>query len=362
MVKKKEEEKDPKKLENGSKIKDKPTDEKTPADHEEDVTSPAMRRLEDLPGIGPKTADKLRELGYTLVGVATGRADEIAAEMKISFVMAKSWVTAAQEALLTKMKLKTATDQDREKKIRQQFIKTGSSIFNDLIGGGFPTMATTGLSGRFATGKTQASFDGVVDCLTRLNRKVVYIETEPNTFSLDRLKQIAKCRKVEVNWDNLFVCESDQIPTAKAQFLQYKVVQKALEKGEDIGLVVVDSFTAKFRPGYSRREMLPVRTREFTEHFLLIDYLAARYNIAWVLTCQVIGAPDPGQSLGIKVKTGDSFYPVGGEFLLHSVNTWVGLQQIKTELWRATLYDSSYLARQSRDFMLSPSGIINAPE
>jgi len=385
MVKKKEEEKDPKKLENGSKIRDKPTDEKTPADHEEDVTSPAMRRLEDLPGIGPKTADKLRELGYTLVGVATGRADEIAAEMKISFVMAKSWVTAAQEALLAKMKLKTATEHDRDKKAKQHFIKTGSSSFNDLIGGGFPTMATTGLSGRFSTGKTQACFDGIVDAIGNVFRcpkchlprkggekcavcgektihpKAVYIETEPNTFSLDRLKQIAKARKIEPDWDNLYVCEADQIPTAKAQFLQYKVVQKTLEKGEDIAMVVVDSFTAKFRPGYSRREMLPVRTREFTEHFLLIDYLAARYNVAWVLTCQVIGAPDPGQSLGIKVKTGDSFYPVGGEFLLHSVNTWVGLQQIKTELWKAILYDSSYLPRNTSEFMLSPSGIINAP-
>jgi len=388
MVKKKEEEKDPKKLENGSKIKDKPTDDKTPADHEEDVTngSKETKRLEDLKGIGPVTANKLRELGYTLVGIATGRADEIAAEMKISFVQAKAWVMTAQEAVLSKMVLKTATQQDREKKLKQQFIPTGSHAFNELLGGGFATMATTGLSGRYSTGKTQAIFDGLVECLSRLHRcpdcyrglkagetcpkcqkkevpaEAAYIETEPNTFNLDRLKQIAKLKKVEPDWDKLFIAEADQIPTAKAQFLQYKVVQKALENGAKFAMVAVDSFTAKFRPGYSRREMLPVRTREFTEHFLLIEYLAARYNIAWVLSCQVIGAPDPGQSLGIRVKTGDSFYPVGGEYLLHSINTWVGMQQVKTELWQAILYDSSYLPRGSRNFMLSPSGLINAPE
>lgn len=390
MVKKKEEDKDPKKLENGSKIKDKPTDEKTPSNHEEDVTngSGEMKRLEDLKGIGAVTANRLRELGYTLVGIATGRADEIAAEMKISFVVAKGWVMSAQEAILAKMVLKTATEQDREKKLKQQFIPTGSSKFNELLNGGFATMATTGLSGRFSTGKTQVIFDGLVECLAHLHRcpdclrgltldatcpkckkkavpvEAAYIETEPNTFHLDRLKQIARLKKVDPDWDRLFICDADQIPTAKAQFLQYKVIQKALEGGSKIAMVGIDSFTAKFRPGYSRREMLPVRTREFTEHFLLIDYLAAKYNVAWVLSCQVIGAPDPGQQHGGTMKTGDiaGFYPVGGEYLLHSVNAWLGFQQVKTELWKATLYDSSYLPRQSRDFMLAPAGIINAPE
>jgi len=340
---------------------EKPTDEKTIVNHEEDVvdSNAEVHRLEDLQGIGPKTAEKLRELGYTLVGIATGRADEIAAEMKISFVQAKTWVMAAQEALLKTMKMKTANESDKDKKIKQQFIKTGSNSFNTLIGGGFPTMATTGLSGRFSTGKTQACFDATVDCIGRLKRKVVYIETEPNTFSLDRLKQIAKARKLDCNWDMLYICEADQIPTAKAQFLQYKLVQKTLEAGEDIGLVIVDSFTAKFRPGYSRREMLPVRTREFTEHFLLIDYLASKYNVAWILTCQVIGAPDPGQSLGIKMKTGDSFYPVGGEYLLHSVNTWVSLLQIKTDLYEAILYDSSYLPRSKCEFILTSNGLMD---
>jgi DNA repair protein RadA len=350
---------EPKKLTNPEKIVDKPTDSKEVANHEEDVDTNTVKRMTDLPGIGPKTAEKLRELGYTLVGMATGRADEIAAEMKVSFVVAKGWVQAAQEAILKDMKMKTAIEHDKNKKIKQQFIKTGSEVFNKLIGGGFPTGATTGLSGRFSTGKTQACFDAVVDCIGRLKRKVVYIETEPNTFSLDRLKQIAKGRGLECDWDKLYICEAEQIPTAKAQFLQYKLVQKSLEAGDDIGLVIVDSFTAKFRPGYSRREMLPVRTREFTEHFLLIDYLAAKYNVAWVLTCQVIGAPDPGQSLGIKMKTGDSFYPVGGEFLLHSVNTWVSLQQIKTELYEAILYDSSYLERAKCEFMLTAKGLMD---
>jgi len=342
------------------KRKEKATDSKEVSNHEEDVSGSDMKRLEDLPGIGPKTAEKLRELGYTLVGVATGRADEISAEMKVSFVVAKGWVQVAQEAILCKMNLKKAEDVDKERIKKQKFYKTGSKTFNELMGGGFGTMKTTGMSGRFSTGKTQSIYDALVDCLrAEIEDEAVYIETEPDTFHLPRIKEIADGRKIKIDTNKLYVAEADQIPTAKAQFLQYKIVQKQLEKGSPIHLVAIDSFTAKFRPGYSRREMLPVRTREFTEHFLLIDYLASKYNIAWVLSCQVIGAPDPGQGLGIKMKTGDAYYPVGGEFLLHSVSTWISLQQVKTELYEAVLYDSSYLPRAKCEFMLTKQGLMD---
>lgn len=337
--------------------KEKTTDDKLPSDQDKETEDKSLKRLEDLNGVGPVTARKLKGLGYTLLGVATGRADEIAAEMKISFSQAKAWVMAAQEAALCKMVMKNGVEIDKERKSKIQLIKTGSDKFNNLLGGGIHTGETTGLCGAFSVGKSQICFNAIVDCIGRLKRKAVYIETEPNTFHADRLKEIAACKKLDINLEDVYVCESKQIPTAKAQYLQYKVIQKELEKGADIGLVCIDSFTAKFRPGYSRREMLPVRTREFTEHFLIIDYLASKYNIAFLLTCQVIGAPDPGQTLGIKMKTGDGFYPVGGMYLLHSMTTWVSLQQIKSELYKAMLFDSSYLPRNTCEFMLTRGGL-----
>jgi DNA repair protein RadA len=360
--------------------KEKGTDEKTPSEMEKDVsnlsvsgeTKESKAVKEDakkgkgewgIPGIGQVTEGKLRALGYTnVLAIATARPDEISAELGIGYPTAKTWVQYAQDRVLAKMKPVNAVDYDKEMKAKTIFIKTGSSNVNNLLGGGIATMATTGLSGRFATGKTQIVNDAVTDCIGRLKEEAAIIETEPGTVHLDRLKQIATLKKLDCDWSKLWIFPADQIPTVKAQFLQYRLIQKLLEEGHKIRLVAVDSFTAKFRPGYSRREMLPVRTREFTEHFLLIDFLAAKYNIAWLLTCQVIGAPDPGQQHGSQMKTGDVFYPVGGEYLLHSVNTWVGLSQIKTELWQAVLFDSSYLPRGSREFMLSPSGIQDPPK
>ena len=339
---------------------EKSTDSKTPADFEEDVGS--EYKLEDIIGIGPKTAEKLRSLGYTFMGIATGRADEISQEMKVAYPQAKAWCSAAQEKLLAKMVLKPSTEVDKEKKAKQVFLKTGSKNFNDFLGGGIPTTAITGLTGRFASGKTQICNDLVIDCLSRLKEKAVYIETEPDTFHLDRLKQMAMLKKVECNWEDLYVCEASQIPTAKAQFLQYKIIQKALERGEKIRLVVIDSFNAKFRGGWSRSEMLPLRTREFGEHFNLLEYLASRYNIAFVLTCQTIAPPRPDQGLGAMVKFGDTFYPVGGDYLLHSVNNWIGLSQVKTDVWKATLFDSSYLPRGTKEFLITPKGIEDSVE
>jgi DNA repair protein RadA len=337
---------------------EKQTEEKMPTDTEEDLEgNSTIKKLEDLNGIGPRTAEKLRELGYTVVGLATGRAEEVAAEMKVSYSVAKGWVMQASEAVLAKMTMKTAIDQDKEKKAKQLFIQTGSKGFNEMIGGGIPTMSITGLTGRLASGKTQIVNDAIVDCLGRLKEIAVFIETEPDTFNLDRLKEIAKLRNLDCDWSRLYIMEAKQIPTAKAQFLQYKVVQKALEKGEKIRLVCVDSMNAKFRAGWSRSEMLPVRTREFAEHFNLMEYLAAKYNIAWLLTFQVIAPPRPDQGLAAKVKFVDQFYPVGGDFVLHSVNNWVALQQIKTELWEASLFDSSHVKRGSCFYMLTASGL-----
>jgi len=372
-------------------VKDKATDEKQPSDQEAEVENgKRMKRMEDLPGIGPTTAAKLRELGYTFMGLATARADEISAEMgpSVSFQKAVAWIKAAQESILAVMEPKTGKTLARERKLKRVFYKTGSNDFNTIMGGGFATMRTTGLAGRFSTGKTQAIYDAIVDCLDENNnaynfcplckylhdnpvkvctscgaemkRKAAYIETEPDTFSDERIEEIAKLSKKNIDLDNLWVYPCENIPTAKAQYLQYKIILKQIQtNNENIGLVGVDSMTAKFRPGYGRTEMLPVRTREFTEHFLLIDYLAATYNIAWILSCQVIGGVRPGAVLAIIMKTGDKqgYYPVGGDYLLHSVSTWVSMSQIKVDFYEAVVFDSNYLPRLRKEFMLTKSGL-----
>jgi RecA/RadA recombinase len=407
--------------------KKKPTDQMTGLDYENEIESTneggPVKRLEDIKGITPALARKLREKGYNVMSLATTRPDIIAADIDVTYTIAKAICSLASDAALAKMTVQTAEEFDSEQKAKQIFISTGSSELDGILGGGIPTMAITGTSGRFSSGKTQIGYTAILDVLANqivcckcrrhmtkvgdlckskiqtydgkiascdgkaVRAKAAMIETEPDTFHLDRLKQMAKARGLSgsINWANLFIFPAKQIPTIKAQYLQYKIIQKLVEgydekemvkdtkdstkmvekikchhEPEPIILVDIDSMNAKIRAGWSESQELPKRTRELAEHFQLMEYLASTYNIAWYLTNQVIAPIRPDQGLKMKVKFLDEYYPVGGDYLLHSVNNWVALAQVTAEIGEAELYDSSWMPKGQAYFKLTAAGIENA--
>jgi RecA/RadA recombinase len=368
---------------------EKPTENKGPTEMKKDLGKVAPKELTDLMGIGPKAAEKLRELcGISdMEELATSRPDEIAAQMKVTFTVAKGWVSQAQEALLPIMELTSAVQEEAYKNARVLQFKTGSPKFNSILGGGVTTMAITGTSGRLASGKSVIGEDIIIDAIhnhytcpkdgRKLNKnekcpecgnlakpvEAVMIETEPDTFHLSRLQDMAKAKKyMDMDWSRLIVVGARKVATIKSQFLWYKAIKHAIDSGRNIRLVVIDSFNAKIRAGWSKSEMLPVRSRELAEHFNLMEWMAARYNLAWYITCQVIAPPRPDQGLGAKVKFTDTYYPVGGDTLLHSVNQWVALTQVKSGMWTAQIFDSSYLPRNEANFIIDKSGLLDAVE
>ena len=187
--------------------------------------------LTKIAGIGTVTATHLFDKGYDVEAIATCRADELKEEMGVTFTVAKGWIMEAQNLVVADMKLMKAKDYASMKKEKQFFFKTGSTNLNDLLGGGVATWAITGATGRLASGKSQIANDIVVDalridnytcpkCYIKLPKNtkcphcdadakpivVVYIETEPDTFHLERLIEIATKRNITCNWDNLYVC------------------------------------------------------------------------------------------------------------------------------------------------------------
>lgn len=110
-----------------------------------------IRELTDLPGIGPTTASKLVEAGYsTLESIAVATPQEISAAVGIPLTTAQRAIKAAREAL--EIRFKTALEVKRERMTVGK-ITTGSKSLDDLLGGGVETRTITEFFGEFGSGK-----------------------------------------------------------------------------------------------------------------------------------------------------------------------------------------------------------------
>jgi len=103
-------------------------------------------------GIGPKTAEKLREKGIgTVEELATKRPDELAEILNISKKAAKLIVNDAKSMALDRaLTIKTLKERLEYKKKRECLISTGSIALDSLLKGGVHTDAITILAREYA--------------------------------------------------------------------------------------------------------------------------------------------------------------------------------------------------------------------
>jgi DNA repair protein RadA len=108
-------------------------------------------KLEDIPGIGKKIAEKLREVGLTdLMAIAVASPAELAAIAEIGETQAAKIINAVRQKL--NIGFETA-DKILERKSQMVRITTGSKNLDELIGGGVPTQAITESFGAYGSGK-----------------------------------------------------------------------------------------------------------------------------------------------------------------------------------------------------------------
>ena len=154
----------------------------------------AIREIEDLPGIGETTAEKLRSLGKdTLDKIAVLTPHELSEISGVGLEAAKKAVQAAKESTTIDYETGEAV-LERRKEIGK--ITTGVKDLDDLIGGGVETESITETYGRFASGKSQLGFQlaSMSSCPREkggLDGAVLFIDTE-GTFRPERIEQIAK--------------------------------------------------------------------------------------------------------------------------------------------------------------------------
>lgn len=149
--------------------------------------------LEDLPGVGEATAEKLREIGYhTIESLATATVSELAAA-GISEKKAAEIISIAREAI--EISFVTAKELSSFKSSIGR-ITTGSKMLDSLIAGGVETQSITEFYGEFGSGKSQLCHQLAVNVQLPperggLNGAALYIDTE-NTFRTERIYQMAR--------------------------------------------------------------------------------------------------------------------------------------------------------------------------
>ena len=150
--------------------------------------------IEELPGVGPATADKLRDAGYNdLMAIAVTVPQALADAAEIGTSTAQKIISAARDAVdIGGFETGEAL---LEKRKNVGKLTSGSKSLNELLGGGFETQAISELFGEFGSGKTQIAHQVAVNVTLPVEQGgleggTIWIDSE-NTFRPERISQIA---------------------------------------------------------------------------------------------------------------------------------------------------------------------------
>ena len=276
-----------------------------------------MVELEDLPSVGEKTAEKLRDAGFAdMMRLATATPKELSVKAEIGEGVAEKVIEAARKS--EKIDFETAYDV-LERRRDVGHISVGSEGFNDLIGGGIETQSITEVFGEFGSGKSQISHELAVTVQLPpekggLDGECVFIDTE-NTFRPERIEQIANGFELDID-EVLQKIHVARAFNSSHQILMAEKINELIQQGNNIKLVIVDSLMAHFRAEYVGRESLAVRQQKLNQHLHALQQIANTYNVAVFITNQVQAKPDsffgsPTKAIGGHVLGHASTYKIG---------------------------------------------------
>jgi len=325
-------------------------------EEEKEASTPERKyeRLEDLPGVGPATAQKLRELGFnTVESLATATLRELE-PAGIGEKKAFDVIRAARSSLSVSF-----IRADELLKMRQSVLRltTGSKGIDEILGGGLETQTITEFYGEYGSGKSQLCHQMCVNVQLPTERGglgggALYIDTE-NTFRTERLIQMAQHMGLnpEEVVKNIIFAEAY---TSDHQMFLLENADKVI-KENNIRLIIVDSLTSHFRSEYLGREMLAERQQKLNKHMHRLIRLARAFNAVAIVTNQVMAKPD--------VFFGDAVHPVGGHIVAHTSHTRVYLRKSSRGPTRiARLVSSPYLPEGERVFKITENGVEDISE
>lgn len=314
----------------------------------------SIKEVEELPGVGKKIAEKLKDAGYDdLMAIAAASPLELSNAAEIGDETAGKIIIAARGKM--KMGFESASSWMKKRENIGR-ITTGSKTLDDLLGGGVETQAITEAHGAFGSGKSQLAHQLAVNVQLPkekggLGGKAIFIDTE-QTFRPERIKDMAEGLGLDSKkaLDNVFAAR------AYNSDHQMLLAEKAEEliKEHNIKLIVVDSITASFRSDYTGMGTLANRQQKLNKHLHKLQRLADVYNLSIYITNQVMARPD--------IMFGDPTTPIGGHILGHQATYRLYLRKSKDVKRIARLIDSPSLPEGEAIFKVVKEGVRDMEE
>ena len=312
--------------------------------------------LEDLPGVGPATAEKLKENGFdSYQGIAVASPSELSNTADIGESSASDIISAARDAADIGGFETGATVLERREQIGK--LSWGVDEVDELLGGGVETQSITEVYGEFGAGKSQVTHQLAVNVQLPaehggLEGSAIFIDSE-DTFRPERIEQMVEGQEDEALEDmmklhgivgedeaadatddalmaDLVESVLDKIHVAKAfnsnhQILLAEKAQEIASESQDeefpVRLLAVDSLTAHFRAEYVGRGQLADRQQKLNKHLHDLMRVGDLNNTAVLVTNQVASNPDS--------YFGDPTQPIGGNILGHTSTFRIYLRKSK---------------------------------
>jgi DNA repair protein RadA len=307
------------------------------------------KTVEDLPGVGAATAEKLAEAGFSdLMSIAVATPGELVDAAGVSELVAKKIINAARDML----EMGFISGEDLlANRLNMYVIKTGSQALDTLMAGGFESGAITECFGAYGSSKTQIAHQLCVNCqIDNPDAVAVYIDTE-NTFRPERIIQMATAKGLDTNQvlRNIKVARAFN---SDHQMLLAEKINDLVKQGLNIKVIIVDSLTSHFRAEFVGRGTLADRQQKLNKHMHTLARLAQTNNLVVYVTNQVMAKPDQF--------FGDPTEAIGGHIVAHNSTFRLYLRKGKKGTRVAKLVDSPNLPDGEAVFNVIEAGIVDA--
>jgi DNA repair protein RadA len=340
--------------------------------------------LEELPGVGPATAEKLTDNGFDdYQGIAVASPGELSNTADIGESSAADIISAARDAADIGGFESGATVLQRREQIGK--LSWGVDEVDELLGGGVETQSITEIYGEFGSGKSQVTHQLAVNTQLPaehggLEGSAIFVDSE-DTFRPERIEDMVHGLDDEVIEDTMVLHDVataeeadpgddallddlleailDKIHVAKAfnsnhQILLAEKAQEIASESQDdefpVRLLCVDSLTAHFRAEYVGRGELAERQQKLNKHLHDLMRVGDLNNTAVIVTNQVAANPDSF--------FGDPTEPIGGNILGHTSTFRIYLRKSKADKRIVRLVDAPNLADGEAVMRVTGDGLV----